>query len=105
MPIPITKVALTLRVPASIRFADMGVQFDIGSKSISFNKAVMRRVLEASGMDEASAEALPAEITDAFIALWYQHAVQLGEPTDPDMDRFLFHLHTLQDEPAAHTVH
>lgn len=103
MPIEVTTLSLQLHVPATIRFADMGVSFDLESRMITFDAEIMRKVLEASGMGDG--QQLPREITDAIISLWYRQARAQGQPEDPHMERFLFNQAVLDEEPAAHTLH
>lgn len=103
MPVEVSTIALELRVPESIEFADMGIAFNVATRRISFNEEVMARILKASGMAERGE--LPSELANAIICMWYRQARAQGQPEDPHMERYLFDMDGMADEPAAHTVH
>lgn len=79
------KALAQVRIPADLDFADLRLRRHAGGDT-SFDRTVMARVLEASGIPEAAAT---EDLHSGVIAGWYRMHREAGGELDPVMEALI----------------
>lgn len=86
-----------IRIPDGMRFAELRLTRDPDG-SVSMDLGVVRRIAEASGIDDPAALLGNEDALSALVVAWYHAARAAGEPPDPVQEDLI-------DEAAAEDRH